>query len=437
MHLRWIACLLLLWTTPLAGCDLLLVSATAPGMFPGMGHALTGKVMDSQSGLPIGNASVTAGWGGANTDSGGNFTLYGDFSGARTLSIARAGYVSLTNDLGPLADGDSYYLDPIFASTGSLTHRSLNVTGTLWASAADPLGANGNVCLAGMDNQPTLANGGFSFILSAGMPGQIFSGVLAGGQLSGGPVSGGSPFNYQSFGYRLIDFPSVDVAATTVMATTSLQVQNIPFQDLSVSYPGLSAFGTAAPTTEVYLDFGMLGSIIVARGAASGQTLHVPNVAGVKYVIKAKVADSKGNTGVATEVTNLNVVSVPLLPPPSVQGPLDKSYHIGGTPTFAWAPVPGASSYRVEITEDTGGSVFQKKWVGYTTRTSLSYPGFWDSDYNGGFLFQGATYSWSVHAVSADSATFPSRSGSGDVPSVLPFRQRQFESSTGGMRFTR
>ncbi|HEY9854213.1 MAG TPA: carboxypeptidase-like regulatory domain-containing protein, partial [Stenomitos sp.] len=217
----------------LSGCDLLLLSPSMPGIVPGLGRALTGRVLDSQTGLPIGKATVTAGWGATNTDNAGNFSLYGDFSGGKNISISRAGYVSVTYALGPVAEGDTYYIDPSFPNSGSLTRRDLKLTGILRNSDNTPMTANGNVSFGGAASSKTNeSTGAYGITVTAGLPGSIFSGVLAGGQITGGPVTNQSqPFNYQTFGYRLVDLPSV-IPDSTWTATANIQVQNTTFTDM-------------------------------------------------------------------------------------------------------------------------------------------------------------------------------------------------------------
>lgn len=426
----------------LSGCDLLVLSPTMPGFFPGLGRPLTGQVLDSQTGLPIGHATVLAGWGSATTDNTGHFNLYGDFSGGRSLSVARAGYTSSTYETGKLIDGDTYYIDPTFSTSGDLTHRALNVTGTLKNPDGSPMTANGNVSFGGAASTPTnTSNGQFAITVTAGLPGNVFSGVLAGGEIVGGPVTPGTApqaFYYQTFGYRLADVPSVPTGATWA-ATANIQVQNTAFAPMNIVYNGLQAFKAPSPETDVTLDFGLLGSVPVGRGFSSNQTLSVPRIDGAKYVIAGDVKDGTTGESLVTITTNFptTVQQFNLLAPPQVTSPSDQAKGVGGTPTFSWNPVPRAVSYFVVVSEDTGSPNLQAKWKGYTANTSIRFPGFWGGDLNGGGLFNQATYSWSVHAVSSEATTVKSAVDlRADLPTVRPFRQSQFESITGGLRFS-
>lgn len=435
----------------LPGCDLLLLGTTMPGIAPGLGHPLKGKVVDSLTGLPIGRATVTAGWGSTNSDGAGNFSLYDDFSGGKILSISRAGYVSSTYDQGPVVDGTTYYLDPSFSTTTDLTHRKVNLTGTLLNSDGTPMKANGNVTFAGAGSIRTnTVNGQYALGLNVGLPGGIFSGVLAGGQITGGPAMPLTPndlpqaFSYQSFGYRLVDVPSTTDSSWNATADLTIQsAQAIPIFSMGVVYQGLDSFSAPNPQTEVSLDFGLLGTVIVARQFSSNQSIPVPQVAGVKYVIGGTVSDASGKMKSSVSITSSfrPQVTFNLLAPPKVIGPTDNTQRAGANPTFSWNPVPKADSYVVEVLEDTGSPVPQAKWRGYTTHTSLRYPGFWDNDYNGGALYAQASYSWAVHAVAARvdgvGASDMGPQLPRGLPTETPFRQSQFESVTSGMRFTR
>lgn len=425
----------------LSGCDLLLLSPSMPGLAPGIGRPLNGRVVDSQTGLPIGQATVMAAWSATKTDNEGKFSLYWDMTGGRSVSVSRAGYSSVTYELGQLTDGDTYYIDPIFASSGTLPHRSLNVTGVLLTRENAALTANGNVSIsAGTSGNTNSGTGAFALPVDAGFSGSIFSGVLAGGQISGGPV-GTAPFNYQSFGYRLIDIPTV-TGSSTWTATATVQVQDVPFLDMMVQYDNLAAYKAPTIQTDVSLDFGMLGAVPIARGVSSNQPVRVPRVEAAKYVVAAKVegTDAGLKTASYANVTSNATAKVPLplLAPPKVVGPVQDEPNAGASPTFSWQPVPNAHSYYVEVLENTGAPTAQAKWRGYTAGTSIRYPGFWDIDTNGGILFKEATYSWAVHALSSDSGYARKASDlRADLPKYQPYRQRRFESVTSGMRFAR
>lgn len=423
----------------LGGCDLLLLSPTTPGVLPGVGVPLTGKVLDSQTGLPIGKAAVLTGFGFANTDNAGDFALYGDVTDRHCVTIARAGYVTTTyeQERDQLGNGHTYLLDPLFPTSGGLSHRDLNLTGTLKNVDGSVLSANGNVSFGGLvSSQANQVNGSYALKTTAGLPGNIFSGILSGGQFTGSLTQA---FNYLSFGYRLVDIPST-LSSSAWVATADVQVQNIPFSDMIVTYNGLAAFSAPSPQTEVTLDFGMLGSVLVGRGYSSNQTMHMPQVDGAKYVVTGVVTDSTQqnllNKSEVSITTNM-VSQIPfnLLAPPKILGPADNT-QVGSAPRFSWKPVASASNYYVVVTEQTGGSSSQVKWKGYTNKTSINYPNFWMGDSNGAGLYKNASYSWSVHARGADSGFTTQSTELGPMlPSDKPYRSRRYESSTSGMRF--
>lgn len=425
----------------LSGCDLLLLSPSMPGLMPGLGRPHTGRVLDSQTGLPIGKATVAAGFGATNTDNAGNFALYGDFSGGKNISFSRAGYVSATYALGSVVDGDTYYLDPSFSTNGNLARRALNLTGTLLDQSGAQIKVNGNVSFAGAASaRVNESTGTYGITAEFGLPGSVLSAVLAGGQINGGPVTDEKqPFSYLSFGYRLVDIPSVS-PDTNWLATASVRTQNTTFTDMTVVYKNLGAFANPAPRTDVQLDFGMLGTAPVGRGYSTSQTLRVPNVEGAKYVVSGEISDATNKTSSKAIITTplTSTVTFELLSPPKVIGPANNSVGVGTTPTFSWEPVNKANRYVVEVFEDTGSLNLMAKWRGYTTSTSITFPGFWDNDFNGGVLFQQASYSWAVRAVATEVSAIKSAVDlRADLPSVKPNRQSKFESVTQGMRFSR
>jgi hypothetical protein len=211
---------------------------------------------------------------------------------------------------------------------------------------------------------------------------------------------------------------------------------------MMVQYDNLASFKAPTLQTDVSLDFGMLGAVPIARGVSSNQPLRVPRVDTVKYVVAAKV---EGTDGTLKTASYANVTSnatakvpLPLLAPPKVTAPAVSAAGVGASPTFSWQVVPKADSYYVEVLENTGAPTAQAKWRGYTTGTSIRYPGFWDNDMNGGILFPQASYSWAVHALSSDSGYARKASDlRADLPKVQPYRQRRFESVTSGMGFSR
>lgn len=408
-----------------------------PGVLPGVGTPLTGKVLDSQTGLPIGKAVVLTGLGFAATDNAGQFAVYGDVSDGRSITLVRAGYVTATYEQGRLSNDGIYYLAPLFSSSGDLSHRDLSLTGTLYLEDGHtPLTANGNVSFGGISSSPaSQVNGTYALKATAGLPGNIFSGILSGGQFKGELAQA---FNYETFGYRLVDIPSTQAASSWV-ATADVQVQNLPFSDMVVTYNGLAAFSAPSPKTEVTLDFGMLGSALVGRGYSSNQTLHVPRIDGAKYVVEGYVTDSTQQTSSQVSITTnlVSQVSFELLAPPKVLSPLDQA-QVGSAPTFSWKPVARASSYYVVVLEGAGGASSQLKWKGYTNKTSISFPNFWMGDTNGAGLYPQASYSWSVHALGSDSGFSAQSVELGlALPSDKPFRSRRYESATSGMRFSR
>ncbi len=423
---------------PLTGCELLLISPTLPGIAPFVGRPFTGKVVDSVTGLPLGNATVTAGLlAQAKTDADGSFKLYGNIGG-QGIAIARAGYTSLSYvTSGPLADGQTYFLPPLFPSTGLPSSKHVTLQGSVHYNGA-PIVPAGGVVFAGLAS--AVVNGGiFSMVIRELLPGSVHSGVLAGGQILGGPITpeagqSAKDFSFDSFGYRFVDIPFADKPDLAPLTLQPLESNHVPIQALSVSYTNTQAFNQVQ--TDVIMDFGLMGSVPVARDTQSNKALRVPFVQGIKYAIEGRASDASGKLTSKVSITTnaLAPVSFKLLPPPAVTGPANGSEGVGGTPTFSWDPVPGAQSYAVEVLEGTHAAA-TLKWKGYTAQTSIAFPTFPDWDMNGGSLIPGISYTWTVRAYNATveslgkSVTAP--------PPTKPYRSNIYESAASGMTFKR
>lgn len=423
---------------PLSGCELLLVSPTLPGLMPYVGKPFTGKVYDAVTGLPVGNATVTAGLlAQAKTGPDGSFSLYGNIGG-QGIAIARAGYTSLSYvTSGPLADGQSYYLSPLFPSTGLPSSKHVTLQGAIHYEGT-PLAPTGGVVFAGLASA-VAHSGTYSMTIRELLPGSVHSGVLAGGQILGGPITpeaGQSPadFHFQSFGYRFVDIPFYDKPDQAPLTLQPLESKQVPIQNLSITYSNTQGFNQVQ--TDVIMDFGLMGAVPVARNSQSYQNIPIPYVQGIKYAIEGYASDAAGKRTSKVSITTnaLTAISFKLLPPPTVTSPEDGSEGVGGTPTFSWEEVPGAQSYSVEVYEGTHSSA-TLKWRAYTSKTSIAFPTFPDWDMNGGALIPGITYTWTVRAYSATveslgkSVTAP--------PPTKPYRSNLYESATSGMTFTR
>jgi hypothetical protein len=422
---------------PLSGCELLLVSPTLPGIMPFVGRPFTGKVVDSVTGLPLGNATVTAGiLATAKTESDGSFKLYGNIGG-QGIAIARAGYTSLSYvTSGPLGDGQTYFLPPLFPSTGLPSSKHATLRGTVHYNGV-PITPKGGVVFAGLASAMT-NNGQFDMPIRELLPGSVHSGVLAGGTIVGGPITpeigqSAADFSFDSFGYRFVDIPFADKPDLAPLPLQPLEANQVPIQALSVSYANAGAFQRVQ--TDVIMDFGLMGSVPVARNSQSIKSIPVPAVQGIKYAIEGQASDSTGKLTSKVSVTtnSLGAISFKLLQPPAVISPANGAEE-SGTPNFAWDPVADAQSYAVEVFEGTHSSA-TLKWKGYTSQTSIAFPTFPDWDMNGGSLLPGISYTWTVRAYNATVESL-GKAVTAPPPSK-PYRSNVFESAASGMTFTR
>ncbi|MEB3299134.1 MAG: hypothetical protein VKO21_06575 [Candidatus Sericytochromatia bacterium] len=381
----------------LAGCDVLLLSPTMPGLVPGIGQPLRGQVFDAMTGLPLGGASVVGDVGWTTTGPDGRFELYGAVS-RHILSLARAGYTSETVATGPLEDGKAYHLSPLFPSTGNLKARFATILGQVQAPGGGGA-ASGEVVFAGIKSG-RVNQGRYAIVMdpASGLPGTVLSGVLAGGEVIDGPLEAPeAPFQFRSFGMQTIDVP---FSATANPATTSLQTPlalSPVTSKVSLAYRNTS--WAREVRTAVALDFGLMGSVPVARGTGTEQDLALPSVAGAKAVFEGLAVDASGaRISKVTLTTNvLGQAPFDLLSPPEVVAPASGSEGVGGWPTFSWQAVPGADGYLVQVYEP---GIAQPKWRGRTRGTSLAFGRFGDGDANGAALLPGVDYTWQVHALS-------------------------------------
>lgn len=419
----------------LSGCDLMVVSSTMPGLIWPVGKPLTGVVTDADTGLPLGRATVVCGWGYAQTDSMGRFALYGALS-ADSISASRAGYTSVTYRFkGSAKDGQPFALYPLFPNKGDLPARYANVSGQ------SPL-RSGGIMFSERTSNSISSDGRFLLDLKAALPGTIYSGVLASGNTVGGKIDdANSSFYFDNFGYDFVDVPFLETPAQAEATpfTVNPSAPSAEMQAISLSFTNLS--GLTNVLSEIALDFGMRGDILVARQRTSTPQIKIPTKVGMVYALEGSAynSDRSLSSKVTISTNSLsNSVVFDLMPPPEPISPKAKEVT-GGRPTFRWKYVDDATQYVVKVFENGDP---RPKWIGYTPTNSITFPAFPDGDLNGGALLSGQDlkYTWSVVAVG---------SGDGDsvasgiqAPPSRPFRQTSRESAAangtaGNMEFVR
>lgn len=425
--------------TSLSGCDLLVAGRFMPAVGPLIGNPITGEVLDASTRLPVGSATVTSGLGSTLTDPSGHFTLYGDLS-AHEISISRAGYTATTIG-GGLYDPSQPLELTIARATpdeASLPTRFAVLTGAL----TDPGGRalpTGVASYAGQPPQP-VSGGGYQIKLSAQWPGTLLTAVLAGGQTTASysDIAGGvQPFTYQNFGYRLqtVLMGNSYADPTSANAEKPLSVGTVPMGPINVRYTNL--FAGARVQTDVSLDFGVAGSVPVARAFGSNQVIQVPQVGGLKYDVVGTATDATGTRSSTVQLTTNSPSSAPfaLLSIPQITSPTPGAKGTGPRPTFSWSPspIPGVT-YQITLLESDPGSqdAPTKKWVATTTEDSIDYPGFSAGDVNGGALLAGKIYTWSLSVVDVLGAT----QSPSDLPPVRPYRLRQRQAQITGSQFS-
>jgi hypothetical protein len=422
----------------LSGCDLALA-----GLFlPGLGRPLVGRVIDARTRLPVGGATVLAGLGQTVTDGQGRFRLFGNFA-SDEVSVARAGYVAQTQGGIPVSpDGDlEFPLEPLFVPTSPLPVRFLQLSGPV-AGLSSPL-EPAMVCLGG--TSVAVSNGAYAVEYKAPSPGRILSAVLARGTLSAPWVEGVAapqPFHFLQFGYEVGSWRLGDTIPESAQTRPIQIAAQVPIQPVRVSYSNLGGFGGVQ--TDVALDFGVLGYVPVARAFASSQSLPVPVLAGLKYVVSGEASDAGGKTSSLVSLTTNDPgrAAFALLTVPRVVEPVAGATGVGQRPTFRWTPLPVDVSYEVRVRE-VGEA--QLKWVGRTRFPEITYPGFAPNDINGGALRPDRKYTWSLRAVEVlEEGVLPTSprfeltaAGAPDarVP-VRPYRVRKREAEVRDMGFS-
>jgi len=459
----------------LGGCDVLLISPTLPGLLPGFGQPLRGQVLDSATGQPIGAATVISDIGWATTDNNGRFSLFGSVS-RQNISVCRAGYTSVTYDTGAVQDDRAYFIDPLFPTptSGELTTRRVEMQGVVEGPAGVPV--DGEVIFAGAlagsvkDSKWAIPDS------TTQLPGAVFSGVIAAGEVAGGPVvpakgAQAQAFSFKDYGNGTLGFgygyfdvpfgPTGSLASYQWKAPTPIKIGTFGTK-ARIAYTNAGWVNDVK--TEITLDFGILGSIPVARAFSTQQTLLVPSVAKSAYILEGRAfsADRKRESLVVITSNTAQDNVFELLSPPDPIGPARGAKGVGGRPSFEWQPVREAEAYMVQVFEP---NIPQPKWRGLTRQTRMAYPGFGDGDVNGGALLPSTVYTWEIHALSSkyggvtpkavDFGDFlPASYHQGDLdvrlrtpadilgikdgsPPFRPFRKKTFQSKTTGMEFTR
>lgn len=423
--------------TVLGGCD----AAIAGYFLPGLGRPLVGRVVDANTHLPVGGATVLAGLGSTITDGEGRFRLFGNFA-SREISVGRAGYIALTEGgLSPDPGGElQFELEPLFPTSSQLPKRFLNLVGPVQGL---PANAPAIVSLGG--TTAAVSNNAYNIDFNGAVPGKVLTSVIAWGLLSEQYFEGAvaaQPFHFLNFNYQVGSWAlgeTVPESRQELALTVPAQSQ-VPIKPVRVTYGNIG--GADAVQTDVLLDFGVLGYVPVARALASAQSLDVPTLAGLKYVVTGEARYPGGRTSslVTLNTNDPGKATFTMLSVPKVTSP--PAVDAGQRPTFAWSEVAGEVNYEVTLFEVGEG---KPKWIGRTDQTEITYPGFAPNDINGGALRPEKKYVWNLRAIDlleVDEIAAPAQAFgvlsvgvSGPVP-IKPYRVRKREAFVGENGFT-
>lgn len=401
-----------------------------PPIFPGAGFPLTGTVLDGQTHLPIGGATVQSGFGSTITDAQGKFSLYGGL-GSHELSICRAGYVAITDgDVDPNgADTLQYELDPLFPDAGVQTKKFLELSGSVTGLVPN------QPAQVFLGDQTVSATNTYQLDFAAAVPGNVYTTVLAWGNVTGTynqDASSGVPFNYTNFHYEIGNWAMGNTIPASKKTHNLVSGATVPLVPTTVKYKNLGAF--ASVQTDILLDFGLVGSVPVARQTSSNQAIPVPQIQGLKYDVVGTATDSTGKLSSTVQLTTNDPAQATfqLLNVPKVLSPANGATGAGQRPTFSWTPDDsGQSTYEVTLYEE--GEV-KPKWIGHTSASEIQYPAFSQSDINGGALRSDKKYTWVLTATDVLGATDLPTSRDGPVP-VKPYRVRERQAQNSGNGF--
>ncbi|MEB3285742.1 MAG: hypothetical protein VKN33_10695 [Candidatus Sericytochromatia bacterium] len=376
----------------LTGCDL----TAAALLVPGVGQPLRGRVVDSRTRLPVGNATVIAGLGQTVSDASGVFHLFGNFT-SDEVSVSRAGYVSFTQGDIPISQAEDIEIaiEPMFAPQSALPVKFLQLSGPV--QGLPTLDSPALVSLGGTTT--AVSNAAFSLEYKATSPGQILSSVLAWGTLSGPYIDGVTapqPFHFLNFAYQVGSWRLGDTIPASAQSQALQIASQVPISPVRISYSNLGGFRNVQ--TDVLLDFGVLGVIPVARALASNQSLPVPAINGLKYVIEGEATDAAGKASSLVSITTNDPsrIAFSLLQVPRIVTPTPGATSVGQRPTFRWTPLSQEVIYEVVLREV--GEV-KPKWVARTRYPEVTFPAFAQNDINGGALRPDRQYTWSLRAL--------------------------------------
>lgn len=422
----------------LGGCDLALASLVVPAVAPGVGFPIKGRVLDAATRLPVGGATVVGGLGWATSGGDGRFSLIGHL-GSKEVTAARIGYATTT--LGDVnvegREEVEFLMRPTQSSQlNTLPKRFLELRGGF----SGALAAGGGV-VAAFGKVVGAKNGTYALSYAGEVPGKVLTAAMAWGATEGqfsneGPFD--QPFRFLTFRYAIRSWPlaeSIPEAQALVPPVNLEAAAEVPFKLVRVAYSNLGGYASVA--TEVALDFGVAGSIPVARANASNQDLSLPDLPGLKYVVTGEARDATGRRSSTVTLTTNDPAKaqLPLLPPLEVKGPLGA--RAGARPTFAWKPLnlPGIV-YEISMAESGEPGL---KWRARTTLSEVTYPGFLPGDLNNGALRPEKTYAWVLRAIDTlEERDFPSGFRLlqlGPTP-VTPFRVRERQAIVRDLSFT-
>lgn len=410
-----------------------------PGLMPGVGHPISGEVLDARTRLPVGGATVVSGLGSTVTDATGRFKLYGNLS-SRELSVARAGYTSLTVGGEPFDPSREITLtiDQQFPQNGTPKNRVIDLRGQVQAPA-------GQSALVFFGSKPApVSNGQFAVQLESPVPGKILTSVLAWGTIQGtyqADAAFDQFFSFTSFSYNILSWSLGNTYPEGMrqVETPLLVRPDVPMKSVQVNYTNRNGFTSVK--TAIALDFGVAGAVPVALATASNQAIQVPEIPGLKYVVQGQAFDDSKQLSSTVSITtnDLSKATFQLLSPPKVKTPASGATEVGQRPSFSWNAVGNLGIiYELTLNEgDPTTNVYdtRPKWVCRTTDTEVTYPGFALNDVNGGALRPDKIYMWSIRAVDLLDAT-EAPTFRRDASTVKPYRVRKRESEAGGNRFT-
>lgn len=151
--------------------------------------------------------------------------------------------------------------------------------------------------------------------------------------------------------------------------------ETIPYADVNIMMEWTPAAGSTGSDLEVYKN----GALVLSESTGVDSYIEPFTTGNYQWRVRGKTSC---RVGAWSALRSFNLIAPP--PPPILIAPADQANGTGLKPTFSWLPVPNATSYEMEISQN--GTIIQSSPRTSPT-TNLTLPGH-------------GTYQWRVRSWS-------------------------------------